>query len=237
MLILVTNKADFIKDILYITVIGIPLFMPAYLGASCRTLREYLAELHSKGSQRIVQSKPVDSTAPMFLIEIPKIIDERVQRVTREEWLKEYYAYDNDMIIPRIREDHKAHFFKVDQDSSTPGLSQCRATYVFNLETGKYFVHHSSLGITNEVFNQLNQLGPGRKIAVVVGEWSGSREGKALSQDHGIPTEVFHLSNATSHINVVYRASDQELKFFYADHNAQGGTAHWIGRWRLPSPQ
>jgi hypothetical protein len=171
-----------------------------------------------------------EPTTKFLQIEIPKVADERVQRISKEKWIEEYNAYDYDRELPRVREDHRAHFFTVDQDSSASGLSQCRATYVFNLTTGKYLVHHSSFGISKDVLNQIDRLGPGEKVAVVIGQWSGRDEGQVLSQRYGIPTEVFHLSNATSHITVVYRAKNRELKFFYADHNGQGGVVHWIGR-------
>ncbi len=147
---------------------------------------------------------PGFTLVPLTDIETPKEIQGSNPRYNNEQFVFESY---------------KSKIYDGNTDIFTPGLSLCSATFIFNLETGRIFVFHSSMGIEEKKLADIALLGAGRKVGFVIGARSGEQEAGLFKNYLGIPMSTIQILNANSHINVRYSSEQRSLLIGYSTFN------------------
>ncbi len=135
------------------------------------------------------------------------------------------------------REDPQRYFVedyegKVFNKGKTPiyteGLNQCSAVIVMNMDTGKVFASHSSVGHERSITRNLGKIGRGRKVAFIIsGDWGSKDVGKYLIERFNISNLEISVENARSHRNVAYDPMTNEITILYKNKNGQVMFGKW----------
>ena len=158
-------------------------------------------------------NRKMDSDNTHIIREEDSGIIENIWKDKRVKIWEKFRSVLSNLVFEETRK-RKGYIFQ-NEDCQIPWICQCRWTLIFNTDTGKYFVFHSSQWLPQDLFEQVSQLWKGPKKAIVIGIFSGKEESETLVNNLNIPTDMIQLKDACNHLNVVYNNEAKQIEFIY----------------------
>lgn len=140
-------------------------------------------------------------------IDLPNAIDPRLEEYTNST----PSVPDGQFHRPgtyHLGESYASYLSTIDAHCSVGGLSQCTAFLIFNKDTKKLLVHHSSMTLPK--LENIEKLGMGQLTAVVISAVAFVDDADYLGRKN-IPTDFLNITNATSHVQVRYDGDSREV--------------------------